>query len=219
MYCEQGYLDLPVPADIISNSTHTFDHGYQLMADILFEAFRQANKRGFLQPPEKNGVPDDGELERINEQLLFEPHYPKLNKDTDKPEKCVDAIEKDIADTKAQTVGNVNAGSTANTTTVNIADTKTGDATGSTAITTDTKAGTVVGITATTTVDTKIETVADVEVLPKVNTIVGTNVGATVVDKQAIETMGTTTNTEVATKPILGNTATCPLEIKTENVV
>ncbi|KAI1299431.1 carbohydrate esterase family 3 protein [Xylaria venustula] len=77
MHCEQGLPDRPVPDDISPDGTHPFDHGYQLMADIFFSAFLDADTRGFLKAPEENGVPDDGELERVNEPFTFEPEPPK----------------------------------------------------------------------------------------------------------------------------------------------
>ncbi|KAI8949219.1 carbohydrate esterase family 3 protein [Xylaria longipes] len=72
MHYEQGLPDRPVPADISSDGTHPFDHGYRLMADIFFSAFLEADRRGFLRTPEGNKVPGDGELERADEPLVFE---------------------------------------------------------------------------------------------------------------------------------------------------
>ncbi|KAI0977584.1 carbohydrate esterase family 3 protein [Xylaria arbuscula] len=77
MHCEQGLPDRPVPDDISPDGTHPFDHGYDLMADIFFSAFLDADRRGFLKAPEENYVPDDGELERANEPFTFEPEPPK----------------------------------------------------------------------------------------------------------------------------------------------
>ncbi|TGJ88073.1 hypothetical protein E0Z10_g625 [Xylaria hypoxylon] len=85
MHYEQGLPDRPLPADISSDGTHPFDHGYGVMADIFFSAFVDADKRGFLKAPEENGVPDDGELERVDEPFVFQseppkkkPHPPKM---------------------------------------------------------------------------------------------------------------------------------------------
>ncbi|KAF2973166.1 hypothetical protein GQX73_g295 [Xylaria multiplex] len=87
MHCEQGLPDRPLPADISPDGTHPFDHGYALMADIFFSAFVDADRRGFLKAPEENGIPDDGELERINEPFIVESEPPKKkpNPPKDKP--------------------------------------------------------------------------------------------------------------------------------------
>ncbi|KAI1814921.1 carbohydrate esterase family 3 protein [Poronia punctata] len=77
MHCEQGLPDRPVPEDISKDGTHPFDHGYELMSDIFFDAFVQADKRGFFKSPEDNGIPLDGELERADEPLTYEPEPPK----------------------------------------------------------------------------------------------------------------------------------------------
>ncbi|KAI0814484.1 carbohydrate esterase family 3 protein [Xylaria sp. FL0064] len=89
MHCEQGLPDRPVAADISPDGTHPFDHGYALMADIFFSAFLEADKRGFIKPPEQNGIPDDGVLERADEPFVFEPepekkrpNPPKAGKDS-----------------------------------------------------------------------------------------------------------------------------------------
>ncbi|KAI1283528.1 carbohydrate esterase family 3 protein [Xylaria sp. FL0933] len=77
MHCEQGLPDRPIAADISPDGTHPFDHGYALMVDIFFSAFLEADKRGFLKPPEQNGIPDDGVLERADEPFVFEPEPEK----------------------------------------------------------------------------------------------------------------------------------------------
>lgn len=71
MHYEQGLPDRPLPADISSDGTHPFDHGYGLMADIFFDAFVEADRRGVLRAPEENGVAEDGERERADEPFVF----------------------------------------------------------------------------------------------------------------------------------------------------
>lgn len=87
MHCEQGLPDRPLPMDISADGTHPFDHGYALMADIFFEAFLEADKRGFFKTPEENGIPDDGELERADEPLTYEPEPPKARPNPPKENK------------------------------------------------------------------------------------------------------------------------------------
>ncbi|KAI0456695.1 carbohydrate esterase family 3 protein [Xylaria acuta] len=95
MHCEQGLPNRPVPADISSDGTHPFDHGYRLMADIFFSAFLEADRRGFLRTPEENGVPDDGELERVDELFVFETEPPKKRPGSP-PAEDVPQVEKTV---------------------------------------------------------------------------------------------------------------------------
>ncbi|KAI0536136.1 carbohydrate esterase family 3 protein [Xylaria digitata] len=90
MHCEQGLPNRPWPADISPDGTHPFDHGYALMADIFFSAFVDADRRGFLKAPEENGIPDDGELERIDELFIVESEPPKKRPNPPKDEKVVE---------------------------------------------------------------------------------------------------------------------------------
>ncbi|KAI3337031.1 cytochrome P450 [Xylariaceae sp. AK1471] len=108
MQCEQGYPDRPVAADTL------------------------------LTIPEQNGIPEDGEFERINEPLFFEPSPPKKPRPEPQPastppenkEKAENAaVTKAGAtvDTKTGPIGDDKAGNTTDTATVINPDTKTGD--------------------------------------------------------------------------------------------
>ncbi|KAI0396844.1 SGNH hydrolase-type esterase domain-containing protein [Xylariaceae sp. FL0594] len=100
MHCEQGLPDRPLPVDISPDGTHPFDHGYRLMADIFFDAFLEADKRGFFMTPEEKGIPDDGELERADEPLMYEPEplpgMPAPAKEEAKKEKATPDKNKDV---------------------------------------------------------------------------------------------------------------------------
>ena len=142
MHCEQGYPDRPVAADISPDGTHPFDHGYELMVDIFFEAFLQADKRGFLRIPEQNGIPEDGELERINEPLLFEPPPPP-KKPRPAPQPVPTSEDKNKAektDTKASDTVDAKTAGTAADTKAGVVNAK-GVLTGGTAADTETGAG------------------------------------------------------------------------------
>ncbi|KAI1361866.1 SGNH hydrolase-type esterase domain-containing protein [Xylaria arbuscula] len=158
MHCEQGYPDRPVVADISPDGTHPFDHGYELMADIFFEAFLQADKRGFLQTLEQNGIPEDGELERSHEPELFEPPPPKKPKPAPQQAQTAENKNKvkDGDNGKTDTTADTKAEDTKDKATV-VADDKVLPATGTV---TDTQTGVAGDIETTTTAETKATPVA-----------------------------------------------------------
>ncbi|KAI1499738.1 SGNH hydrolase-type esterase domain-containing protein [Biscogniauxia marginata] len=69
MHSEQGLRDRPLPSDISPDGTHPFDPGYAMMTEIFWDAILEADRRGFFQPPEENGIPLDGNAEREAEEL------------------------------------------------------------------------------------------------------------------------------------------------------
>ncbi|KAI8626337.1 carbohydrate esterase family 3 protein [Xylariaceae sp. FL1651] len=109
MHYEQGLPNRPLPMDISPDGTHPFDHGYSLMADIFFEAFLEADRRDFFKSPEENGIPDDGELERAEEPLTYEPEPPttrppppKVEDVAKKPDDRINQDEAKIKETNPQ---------------------------------------------------------------------------------------------------------------------
>ncbi|KAI1371375.1 carbohydrate esterase family 3 protein [Hypoxylon crocopeplum] len=67
MHYGQGLPDRPQPTDISTDGTHPFDPGYAMMADIFWTSILDAASKGFIRPAQKNGIPDDGNVEKDNQ--------------------------------------------------------------------------------------------------------------------------------------------------------
>lgn len=68
MHYDQGLPDRPRPSDISPDGTHPFDPGYTMMANIFWAAIIDANGRGFIQRPLNNGIPDNGDVRKIDNE-------------------------------------------------------------------------------------------------------------------------------------------------------
>ncbi|CAJ2503743.1 Uu.00g111370.m01.CDS01 [Anthostomella pinea] len=65
MHFDQGLPNRPNLTDIGPDDMHPTDRGYFLMGDIFMEKVREVDRKGWLQPPVQNGVPADGDTERV----------------------------------------------------------------------------------------------------------------------------------------------------------
>ncbi|KAK8130947.1 carbohydrate esterase family 3 protein [Apiospora sp. TS-2023a] len=65
MHYDQGLPGRPREIDIGPDEIHPTDDGYLMMGDIFKEAIREADQKGFIKRAVDNGVPDDGNAERI----------------------------------------------------------------------------------------------------------------------------------------------------------
>ncbi|KAK6951333.1 hypothetical protein Daesc_007866 [Daldinia eschscholtzii] len=64
MHPSQGAAGVPSVNEIGPDGSHPTVQGYEMMGDIFVKAIQEAQKKGFIQKPAKNGIPDDGEAER-----------------------------------------------------------------------------------------------------------------------------------------------------------
>ncbi|KAI8959865.1 carbohydrate esterase family 3 protein [Daldinia sp. FL1419] len=64
MHPSEGASGVPSVNEIGPDGSHPTVKGYEMMGTIFVNAIQEANKKGFLQKPAKNGTPDDGEAER-----------------------------------------------------------------------------------------------------------------------------------------------------------
>ncbi|KAI0117854.1 carbohydrate esterase family 3 protein [Nemania sp. FL0031] len=76
MHYEQGLPDRPLPADIAADGLHPSDHGYALMTEILFSAFVEADRRGFLNSPEEDRVSKEERPEGADDVVVLESETP-----------------------------------------------------------------------------------------------------------------------------------------------
>ncbi|KAI1099042.1 SGNH hydrolase-type esterase domain-containing protein [Jackrogersella minutella] len=60
MHYGQGLPGRPQPSDISPDGSHPFDPGYAMMAEIFWAAIAEADNKDFFQPPEINGIAEDG---------------------------------------------------------------------------------------------------------------------------------------------------------------
>jgi lysophospholipase L1-like esterase len=72
MHYNQGLPGRPMPEDIGKDRIHPTTEGYIMMGEIFLEKIREVEKRGFLQPPINNGIPDRGEDGREVEDQIRE---------------------------------------------------------------------------------------------------------------------------------------------------
>ncbi|KAK7943174.1 carbohydrate esterase family 3 protein [Apiospora aurea] len=68
MHYDQGLPGRPRESDIGRDDIHPTDDGYLMMGDIFKEAIREADQKGFIKRAVANGVPDDGNAERLAEE-------------------------------------------------------------------------------------------------------------------------------------------------------
>lgn len=68
MHYDQGLPGRPRESDIGPDDIHPTDDGYLMMGDIFKEAIREADQKGFIKRAVENGVPDDGNAERLAEE-------------------------------------------------------------------------------------------------------------------------------------------------------
>ncbi|KAK8018199.1 hypothetical protein PG991_007389 [Apiospora marii] len=68
MHYDQGLPGRPRESDIGPDDIHPTDDGYLMMGDIFKEAIREADHKGFIKPAVDNGVPEDGNAERLAEE-------------------------------------------------------------------------------------------------------------------------------------------------------
>ncbi|KAI3325088.1 carbohydrate esterase family 3 protein [Xylariaceae sp. AK1471] len=61
MHYNQGLLGRPMPEDIGGDRIHPTNEGYIMMGEIFLEKIREVERKGYLQPPAKNDIPDNGD--------------------------------------------------------------------------------------------------------------------------------------------------------------
>lgn len=79
-----GLPGRPEAPDIGADGAHPTDEGYVKMGNVLAEAIKEADRKGFLQRPVENGIPADGDAEgepRIGlPQTSRRRHAPRIQK-------------------------------------------------------------------------------------------------------------------------------------------
>ncbi|KAI0842619.1 carbohydrate esterase family 3 protein [Hypoxylon sp. FL0890] len=65
MHPSEGGSGVPTADDIGPDGSHPTVKGYEIMARIFVQAIQSAVGKGFLQEPADNGIPADGDAERI----------------------------------------------------------------------------------------------------------------------------------------------------------
>ncbi|KAI1643585.1 carbohydrate esterase family 3 protein [Daldinia loculata] len=64
MHPSEGASGVPSVNEIGPDGSHPTVQGYEMMGNIFVQAIQEANKKGLIQKPAKNGIPDDGEAGR-----------------------------------------------------------------------------------------------------------------------------------------------------------
>ncbi|KAI1662802.1 carbohydrate esterase family 3 protein [Daldinia decipiens] len=64
MHPSEGASGVPSVNEIGPDGSHPTVQGYEMMGSIFVRAIQEANSKGFIQEPAKNGIPDDGEAGR-----------------------------------------------------------------------------------------------------------------------------------------------------------
>ncbi|KAK8069340.1 carbohydrate esterase family 3 protein [Apiospora phragmitis] len=69
MHYDQGLPGRPRESDIGPDDIHPPDDGYLMMGDIFKDTIREADFEGFIKRAVDNGIPDDGNAERLDEEV------------------------------------------------------------------------------------------------------------------------------------------------------
>ncbi|KAF3057961.1 hypothetical protein GL218_05877 [Daldinia childiae] len=64
MHPSEGASGVPSVNEIGPDGSHPTVQGYEMMGGIFVKAIQEASKKGLIQKPAKNGIPDDGEAGR-----------------------------------------------------------------------------------------------------------------------------------------------------------
>ncbi|KAI1467902.1 carbohydrate esterase family 3 protein [Daldinia caldariorum] len=64
MHPSEGAAGVPSVNEIGPDGSHPTVRGYEMMGSVFVKAIQEAQEKGFLKTPAKNGIPDDGEAER-----------------------------------------------------------------------------------------------------------------------------------------------------------
>jgi lysophospholipase L1-like esterase len=61
MHYNQGLPDRPMPEDIGADKIHPTNEGYIMMGEVFLQKIREVERKGYLQRPVHNEIPDDGD--------------------------------------------------------------------------------------------------------------------------------------------------------------
>ncbi|KAI1805150.1 carbohydrate esterase family 3 protein [Daldinia bambusicola] len=64
MHPSEGAAGVPSVNEIGPDGSHPTVQGYEMMGSIFVKAIQEAQEKGLIKTPAKNGIPDDGEAER-----------------------------------------------------------------------------------------------------------------------------------------------------------